>query len=130
VIADSCFIIDSIRGEKRAAALMRELHAKRTVLAVPTPVLFALWEGIERSDRPQEELQHVEEGLQSCIILPFDTRHAQRAGRLSGEIVRRGLMMDPLDAQIAAVALSEAMPVVTRNRKDFERVPGLKVVGY
>jgi predicted nucleic acid-binding protein len=39
-------------------------------------------------------------------------------------------MLDPVDAQIAGMALEERLPVLTRNAKHFERVPDLKVTTY
>jgi len=39
-------------------------------------------------------------------------------------------MLDPVDAQIADMALEERLPVLTRNAKHFERVPGLNVATY
>ena len=42
-------------------------------------------------------------------------------------------MWDPLtknDLWIAAAGLTYRMPVVSRNARHFERVPGLEVVGY
>lgn len=49
---------------------------------------------------------------------------------LDGELARRGETIGPIDAVIAATALHLGEPVVTRNRRDFERVPGLRVVSY
>jgi predicted nucleic acid-binding protein len=35
-----------------------------------------------------------------------------------------------MDLLIATAALIDDAPLVTRNVKDFSRVPGLRVVGY
>ncbi len=35
-----------------------------------------------------------------------------------------------MDLLIATAALVEAAPLVTRNTRDFARVPGLELVGY
>lgn len=130
MIADTCLLVDALRGERAAADFLRRVQAEGTFMAIPSVVLFELWEGVERADRSLEQQRKVEELADSYPVLAFEARHAQRAGRLSGELVRRGEMMDVADSQIAGMALVEGLPLVTRNRKDFERVPGLKVVPY
>lgn len=39
-------------------------------------------------------------------------------------------MLDPLDAEIAGMALEERLPLITRNARHFERVPELEIVAY
>jgi tRNA(fMet)-specific endonuclease VapC len=45
---------------------------------------------------------------------------------LRAELEKRGEMIGPLDALIAAHALRLGAVVVTRNLREFARVPGLK----
>ena len=54
-------------------------------------------------------------------LLPFDTAAARIWGRLMGDGDRVGRTPPAADAQIAAVALSSRLTLVTRNTKDFER---------
>ena len=42
----------------------------------------------------------------------------------------RGGLIGATDMWIAAVALSQGLPVVTKNSREFERVPGLSVITY
>lgn len=62
--------------------------------------------------------------------MALERRHAARAGRLSGALLRRGTMIDPIDAEIAGMALEERLRVLTRNVRPFERVPGLEIETY
>lgn len=130
MIADTCFLVDLLRGVPATADVLRRMESEGTTLWVPTPALFELWEGVERGDRPHEEAAKVRKVTAGYTVLAFDVRHAEQAGRLSGDLARRGRMLEPIDAQIAGVALVEGKAVLTRNRKDFERVPGLNVVPY
>jgi predicted nucleic acid-binding protein len=41
-----------------------------------------------------------------------------------------GLILGTNDLWIAASALVHGMPVVTENRNEFRRVPGLEVIEY
>jgi tRNA(fMet)-specific endonuclease VapC len=54
-------------------------------------------------------------------ILSFDTEAQQQFQNLRSQKIRIGT----LDLRIAAIALAQGAVVVTRNKRDFERVPGL-----
>lgn len=51
-----------------------------------------------------------------------------------GEVYRflrtNGLLIGTNDLWIAATALAHGQAVITRNVRDFQRVPGLEVLGY
>ena len=130
MILDTTLLVDLLRGNADARDQVAALEHAGELLWVPTPVLFELWEGIERADRPERERKRVEEILHAYTLIDFDARHAARAGQLSGALIRRGEMIDPIDAQIAGAALVEGRPVLTRNVRHFERVPGLHVKDY
>ncbi len=55
--------------------------------------------------------------------IPVDRAIAERAGRL-----RRDAGIAMADALIAATALEHHLDLVTRNRRHFARVPGLRVL--
>jgi tRNA(fMet)-specific endonuclease VapC len=57
------------------------------------------------------------------IILPFDDPAATAFDQLKAQKVRVGTM----DLRIAAIALARNLVLVTRNARDFGRVPGLQI---
>ena len=130
MIADTTVLVNLLRGDEAAQGEVRRLESTGGILWVPTPAVFELWEGVERADRPDEEARRIDAVLGDYTVLAFERRHAARAGRVSGALLRRGTMLDPLDAQIAGMALEERLPVLTRNTRHFERVPGLEVATY
>ncbi len=60
-------------------------------------------------------------------LLDFDRAAALRYGSLVAGRERDGRSIDPMDAQIACIALAHEATLATRNEKDFDGV-GLRVV--
>lgn len=75
-----------------------------------------------REGKPFErQLQAFEALAANCIVLPFD----QEAASVAAEIWSRATRSQRQhlgDLLIAAVAISRQIPLVTRNRRDFERI--------
>lgn len=59
-------------------------------------------------------------------ILPFDERAAEEFRRLRNERVRIGAT----DLKIAAITLVHAATLVSRNLRDFDKVPGLRAESW
>jgi predicted nucleic acid-binding protein len=60
--------------------------------------------------------------LAPFVEIPVDRDIAEAAGR-----IRREMRVSTADALIAATALQSEAAVLTRNRRDFERVTGLRL---
>jgi len=60
--------------------------------------------------------------------LPFDAAAAEHFARLVAERRRIGRPITTQDAQIAAIALANGVPLATRNSDDFAAIPGLVLV--
>ena len=56
-------------------------------------------------------------------ILLFDEAATQQLDNLNRQKIRVGTQ----DLRIAAIALANDRTIVTRNQRDFERIPGLKI---
>ena len=59
-------------------------------------------------------------------VLPWDEGAVEQFNRLRDQRIRIGSM----DLKIAAIALSHKSTLLTRNRRDFDKVPGLKVADW
>jgi tRNA(fMet)-specific endonuclease VapC len=72
------------------------------------------------------ELAQLFEFYQEFTIVPFDESAAQRFDDLRKQKLRLGTM----DLKIAATALANNALLLSANRSDFERVPGLRVENW
>ncbi|MFP4006355.1 MAG: PIN domain-containing protein, partial [Candidatus Hadarchaeia archaeon] len=95
----------------------------------PTPVIFELWEGIERSERSIDEEKKVLAVLESFLDIPLNSKHAKTAGRKSGKLIKKGNVLDPIDILIGATAAAENETLITRD-DDFEKIPQVEVEKY
>lgn len=129
-VLDTTFLVDVLRGDRAALDLMETLEEGSDRVIIPSVVVFELWEGVERSRAPLREEDALEEAMSSHSLAPLDVAHAKSAGRLSGALHRRGARIGDADALIAGTALAEDAVVVTRNARDFERIPELRVRTY
>ena len=63
------------------------------------------------------------------LIVP-DLEIAWRASRISRGLRPSGTPIGDNDLWVAPTALERGMPVVSRNLRRYERVPGLQMVSY
>lgn len=63
-------------------------------------------------------------------IAAYDLAAALRYGEVRAELTRLGRPIGPLDAMIAAHALSLGVTLVTNNLREFGRVPNLAVENW
>jgi tRNA(fMet)-specific endonuclease VapC len=78
--------------------------------------------------RAQQWLQQTEVNLAAFVTVPFDAAAAAQFDRLRGT---RGMKkIGRGDLMIASIALANQATLVTRNRKDFQKVPGLQIENW
>lgn len=77
----------------------------------------------------QKTRKEIESELKHFVRLTINTRIARHAAQLLEQgYKKRGRLVDFQDSIIAATALSEHMPLLTNNPKDFRAFKGLKVI--
>jgi tRNA(fMet)-specific endonuclease VapC len=113
-----------------ATRLDNELRAG-TALIVPAIVLFELDYGIAKSDRAEQARALLDVFLSAGIGKPaFDIEDAREAADIRAFLERQGTPIGPFDCLVAAQARRRGAALVTLNRREFERVPGLLVTDW
>jgi tRNA(fMet)-specific endonuclease VapC len=74
--------------------------------------------------------ERVEQILAALTVLPFDGPADQHYADIRAALERAGTPIGSHDLFIAAHARSLGLTLVTRNLREFERVPGLKVMDW
>ncbi len=86
-----------------------------------------LFFGAAKSDQPQRTLAKQLEFLQPYLALPFDTKAALVFGQLRAELENAGRPIGAYDMQIAAIAITNDLILVTHNLREFSRIKGLRI---
>ena len=109
ILVDTDILVDHLRGAHRL-----ELDLDSAAYSVITRC--ELYAGRSTDERRVQRL------LAPFREIPVDRAIAERAGRL-----RRILAIRTPDALIAATAIEHGLVLVTRNRRDFERIEGIRM---
>lgn len=109
-------------GKMQAAFVKDQLRLSVIVLAERE---FGLIKGGTAAQR--KKLQSLEQLL---TIEPFTREDARRYATIRHQLESRGQGIGPFDTLIAAQALRLGATIITRNVREFGRVPGLQVENW
>lgn len=127
MILDTSFILDLWDEKPEAVAKARQIDARGEPVYIPTPVLYELWEGVARSNRPRAEAVKVRDFAAGHDLLPFGDSDAREAGLLSGRLSRSGRMMGTVDVQIAGMAKAREQTLLATDRRFRELSAEIRV---
>ncbi len=127
-LLDTNFCIACLRGHDLAR---RKLAGNRPDdCGVSMIALYELYAGVYRCSDPLGESKKIEEFLAPLHLLSFDWDAARRSAFVRCTLERVGRLIGPYDIQLAGHALSLDVTLVSRNTKEFARVPGLRVENW
>lgn len=99
-------------------------------LYISSITLAELMYGVEKSRKPEQNRNALLQFLTLIDIKEFSEKAAIEYGKIRAFLENQGTPIGPLDTLIAAHAVSENMILVTHNKKEFLRVPDLKVENW
>ncbi|MFM9943327.1 MAG: type II toxin-antitoxin system VapC family toxin [Hyphomicrobiaceae bacterium] len=136
LLLDTDHLSEFIRGAATGAALRRRLDASREPAFVSIITLEELNRGwLARISKARTAPARVAayqryaatwEALKNWEILPWSENVDETFVRLVSEKIRIGTM----DLRFASVALAHNATLLTRNLRDFEKVPNLRVENW
>ncbi len=127
-LLDANVVLDYFRERGNVAANL--LAVAPGELALPAIAAYEIWVGVIGSQNPSRRRAQYEQFLAEVPILDFDAATGRKAAELRHAMTRKGDAIGPLDTLIAGSALAHQATLVTRNVREFARVPGLNVVNW
>lgn len=90
---------------------------------------YEILRGLAAKDA-RRQIERFEAQCARSDIVPLSDDVVVLAADLYGQLHRRGELISDADLLIAATALRLGVPLVTENRRHFERVPGLEIESW
>jgi tRNA(fMet)-specific endonuclease VapC len=130
LILDSNTISYYFRGDPHVVPRLQAVRPAE--LGVPAIVEYELRYGLLRlpPETGAPRLAALAQLLRPLQKLPFDHQCAEHAARIRASLEASGTPIGPHDVLIAATALRHGARLVTRNVREFSRVPELLWVNW
>ena len=127
-LLDTNTLIYFFKGQGRVAK--RLLATSPQQLAVSTITLFELETGLRKSGASEARRAQLAAFAASAQVLPFDSDAATEAADIRVQMELAGTPIGPLDTLIAGTARAARATLVSRNLREFQRVPQLAVENW
>ena len=124
-LVDTDYVVEWLKGRPAAVQLLTSLRPDG--LAISHITYGEVYEGIEYG-RDQATTEHgFRQFLRGVTVLPTTQTIMRRFAQVRGQLRAQGQLIGDMDLLIAATALASNRTLVTRNRRHFDRVPGLAI---
>ncbi|MBL8484191.1 MAG: type II toxin-antitoxin system VapC family toxin [Rhodocyclaceae bacterium] len=123
-LLDTNAVIALLNDPSGAVARRARAHSPVDIV-LSAIVSHELYFGAFKSQRRERNLAIVD--ALRIEVLPFDLEDARQAGEIRAALNATGTPIGAYDVLIAGQALARNLVLVTRNTREFERVPALRV---
>ncbi|MGI0088383.1 MAG: type II toxin-antitoxin system VapC family toxin [Nitrosotalea sp.] len=126
---DTDFLISCLHNEPDAIKKLEDIQAGQDGSAATTTVNAAeLWKGAYRAKDKENEITKVGHLLDLFELITLDRDSARVVGEL--DVATKSKTIGESDLFIASIVLVNKQTLITRNKKHFTRIPGLRVEGW
>ena len=124
ILADTSILIDHFRKTVKSNSRLVSLYDEGYEFCISVITEFEIYSGA-----PDKQIEYWRELLKDIEVLNFDSKAAGQAVNIYNKLKLINKQVDTADLFIAATALSNNLPIATLNKKHFERIDGLTLIG-
>ncbi len=125
-LLDTDWAIDYLHKADRTVRRLEELLAAGIGISIVS--LAELYDGLVGSKTPDGDAEALRLLLQVVDVIQLDDAACRIFGRERYRLRATGNIIGDMDILIGATAISKGLTLLTHNRKDFERIQGLKLI--
>ena len=124
-LVDSDWVVDYLKGRPNALTLLDGLFHEGLAISIIT--FGEVYEGIYYSRDPKHNEAIFRSFLHGVSILGINRPIARQFAIIRGDLRGKGQLIGQPDILIAATAIYHNLTLLTRNMKDYQRIPALKL---
>ncbi len=131
-LLDTNVLSEPTRKDPNQNALTK-LAEFEQVIAIPSLVIYELFRGLHLMPEGKRKLaigNYLDKHVRALPVFDFDSKAALNLALVSSKAQQDGRILPTIDSQIAAIAASNGLTLVTRNLKDFEGYRDLKLENW
>lgn len=137
-MVDALWLLDTNIVSEPAKAdcnpnVLARLQQHEHELAIPSIVLHELrygWLRMPEGKKKQRIGQYLQQVVTGLPVLNYDAHAARLHAQIRSTLEAAGKPLPFADGQIAAIAISHGLTLVTRNTKDFAAIPNLQLANW
>ncbi len=122
-LIDSDVVADYLKGIPEQVHWINALIPGGIAVSIIT--YGEIYDGIDGSRDPKTAEHVFRQFLRLADVLPLNQSVMRRFASVRRDLRSRGLLIGDMDMLIGATALHHRLTLVTRNRRHFDRIPGL-----
>lgn len=124
VLLDASILIDYYRKTDKNNSVLIGLVRQEYSFAVSVVTKYEIHTGATQS-----QLMFWNSVLQNITVIPFDEFCVDTAVSINNYLKRKRKLIDIADLFIAATAIAHGLPFATLNKKHFDRIDALNIIG-
>lgn len=123
VLADTSLLIDFFRKSDKSKSQLVSLTRKGYTFCICVITEYEIYSGATG-----QQLEYWQEFLKKITVINLDQAAIKEAVNINNQLKIKRKQIDLADLFIAAIALSNSLPVATLNKKHFTRIESLLLV--
>jgi predicted nucleic acid-binding protein len=131
---DTSFLVDLVNGQSGAVEKAKQVDRENDPAAVSVVTVHEYLLGVHLEYREPrrlaERLESARRDLTPFQVIPFTSEIAEESSRLQAWAQHNGRPIGINDLYVASTAVQLKLPLVTRNKHDFEKIPALTLENY
>lgn len=125
-LVDSDILIDALNGQQRVVSMLNRLSNEH--LAISVISLGEIFDGALGAASPERHLADARLFLAPYPVITLTETVMLRFAEFRTVLRTSGRLIPDFDLLIAATASVHELTLITRNRRHFDRIPGISVL--
>lgn len=123
---DTNVVVDIFRGDKNLKLKLEKIKDAFNI-SITFITLCELYKGAYLYYKPEDKVNDVTNFIAFYGVIDFDVESCKEFGKLYAELQNDGKMIPEIDLMIASIAKVNEAILITRDKKHFEKIKGLKI---